>query len=91
MTPRWEIIGEPIYQVTDDDNFSLVMGKFDDFPALGICWDRHCRNAPLVLEKNVETILITGLLQQAISNGKQEDIEKFMRVIRFLNSTPNNE
>lgn len=91
MTLRWEMIGEPIYQAEDDDIFSLVMGKFNGYPALGIYWDRHCRNAPVVLEKNVETILITGLLQQAISKGNQSEIEKFMEVIKFLNSTPNNE
>lgn len=36
MTPRWEIIGEPIYQVEDDDIFSLIMGNFDNQPALGM-------------------------------------------------------
>lgn len=87
MTKRWEI-DDVVYAFEEDvDTLSLVIGKFDGFPALGMHWKKHNKNAPIVLAKQVETILLTGLLQQAILQGDLNQIDKLVEVIQKLNGT----
>ena len=88
MISAWSNVEEVYTNGDNTEKFILIYGYFHGNKYLGLYWTNYCQNAPMVVDKSIQNVILSGLLQKALDNGNHpKEINALLKAIEFFKST----